>query len=136
MDQQRNIYQVAWDTEDSTFAWMEKHPSHAVNFNQYMASRRRDMTTWLDVYPFEKEVKDGGNGVVFVDIGGNVGHQCAELKAKYPNLRGRIILQDLPHAIKMALQTPGVENMVHDALTPQPIKGMYSRHIFDWPIKP
>ena len=103
---------------------MAEHPQNAAYFNQYIAHRRKDMPTWLSVFPVGQEAKGTDHDVVFVDIGGNVGHQCAEFKAKYPSLLGRIVLQDLPHAISMALQTPGVVNTVHDIFTPQPVKSM------------
>ncbi|KAL2043501.1 hypothetical protein N7G274_003808 [Stereocaulon virgatum] len=55
-------------------------------------------------------------------MGGGVGHQCAQFKARFPHVPGRVILQDLPHSIDKALPTPGVENMVHDFFEPQPVK--------------
>jgi hypothetical protein len=36
-----------------------------------------------------------------------------------------VILQDMPHSIANALQTPGVEKLVHDFYQPQPIKGKH-----------
>ena len=123
-DSAKTAWQPAWKTEEPVFLWMEKHQQNASNFNQWMAHRRKDMATWLSVFPVEQEFKGTStkHDVLFVDIGGNIGHQCAEFRAKYPNLQGRVILQDLPHAIDMALRTPGVENTVHDMFTPQPVK--------------
>jgi hypothetical protein len=60
---------------------------------------------------------------VYVDIGGNIGHQCAEFKEAYPDVPGRVVLQDMAHSIAAALPTPGVEKMVHNFFEPQPIKG-------------
>jgi demethylsterigmatocystin 6-O-methyltransferase len=118
------VFQEAYKMDGPAFVYMAEHPRTAAYFNQYMLHRRKGMPTWLSVFPLDKEttLKDP-NGVLFVDMGGNIGHECAQLKAKYPNLPGKVILQDLPHAIGMALQTPGVENTVHDIFTPQPIKG-------------
>ena len=125
-DNAKTVFQPAWKTDVPVFLWMAQHPDKAAYFNQYMAHRRKDMPTWLSVFPVEEELKGTQHDVIFVDVGGNVGHQCAEFKTKYPQLGGRVVLQDLPHAIGMALQTPGVENTVHDILTPQPVKGMFS----------
>ena len=82
---------------------------------------------WLDVIPFGDAAAsmDSPDCVVFVDIGGNIGHQCARLKAKYPNLSSRIVLQDREETIKNAPSIEGVEFMVHDFFTPQPVKGMF-----------
>lgn len=124
-DNANTVHQAAWKTKDPLFVWMAEHPETAAHFNDYMAYRRKDMPTGLDVFPVEEEVKGTQHEVIFVDVGGNVGHQCAVFKAKYPHLPGRVVLQDLPHAITMALQTPGVENIIYDIFTPQPVKGMF-----------
>ena len=119
------VFQAAYKMDGPAFMYMAEHPQTAAYFNQYMAHRRKGMPEWLSVFPFEEETKlRDPSGVLFVDMGGNIGHQCAEVKAKYPNLLGRVVLQDLPHAIGMALQTPGVENTIHDIFTPQPVKGI------------
>jgi len=106
--------------------YLANHPDAAANFNKYMAYYRGgDKPSWLSVFPFEEETKSvDANGVLFVDMGGNIGHQCAALKSQFPQVPGRVVLQDLPHAIGMALETPGVENTVHDIFQPQPVKSM------------
>lgn len=119
-------FQDAWKTSSHAFAWFADHPRDLAYFNDYMALRRAPELTWLSVYPVEREVQncDAENDrVLYVDIGGGVGHQCAHFKAKYPDLPGRIILQDLQHSIDQALPTPGVENMVHNIFEAQPVKG-------------
>lgn len=73
-----------------------------------------------------RETNCGPQGVLFVDIGGGIGGRCAKFKAKYPDVQGRVVLQDLPHAIQMALPTEGVENMLHNFFTPQPVQGRLS----------
>ncbi|QSZ29277.1 hypothetical protein DSL72_003789 [Monilinia vaccinii-corymbosi] len=51
---------------------------------------------------------------------------CIEFKTRFPNIKGRVIFQDLPgeieHAISQGLPE-GVEAMAHDFYTPQVIKG-------------
>ena len=61
--------------------------------------------------------------VLVVDIGGNIGHQSARLRAQYPSLSGRMIVQDLPETLEGAPATEGVEFMAHNFFDPQPIKG-------------
>lgn len=101
-----------------------------------MASRRDASSTWLSVYPILEETQGWNPELpVFIDMGGGIGHQCAELKAKYPQLPGRVILQELPHCINDALPTPGVENIVHDIFQPQPVQGMCTiNRIPTWPF--
>lgn len=89
-----------------------------------MAFRRVPELSWLSVYPVAKQAEGcTADRALYVNIGGGIGHQCAEFKNKFPDLPGRVILQDMPHSIENALPTPGVENIVHDFFQPQPIKG-------------
>jgi len=82
------------------------------------------MSTWLSVYPFEEEAGEcGEDDVLFVDLGGGIGHQCVALRQKYPGVKGRVMVQDLEHSIKGKLDHEGVEGMVHDIFEEQPIKG-------------
>jgi hypothetical protein len=57
--------------------------------------------------------------MVFVDIEGNIGHQCAGIKAAHPKL------QDLPETIQ-APPIEGVRFMALDFFTPQPVIGRFS----------
>lgn len=125
-DHYHSVFQDAWKTELGAFEWFKYHPMNLEYFNQYMAFRREGAETWLSVYPVEEEAKLWDpEAPVFVNVGGGIGHQCAEFKAHYPQVAGRVILQDLPHTIDRALQTPGVENMAHNFFESQPIRGIY-----------
>ena len=127
-DDTKTVFHDAWKTELPNFVWLSQHPQNFDYLNRHMAARRKDMPTWLSVYPVEEQVKEGWNprAPIYIDIGGGIGHQCAEFKAKYPNLTGRVILQDLSHSIDSALSTSGVENLVHDFFKPQPFQGELS----------
>jgi demethylsterigmatocystin 6-O-methyltransferase len=82
------------------------------------------MQTWLSVYPLREKTADcGPEDVIFVDVGGSIGHQCKALREKYPDLQGRVILQDLAHTIRGRIEYPGVEGMAHDFFDEQPVKG-------------
>ena len=99
-------------------------PESFANLNLYMAGRREHQISWLDHYKLDSS-NLSLERPLFVDIGGSIGHSCAEFKAKYPNLPGRIVLEDLPFAVEHALPTFGVENLAYDFFSgPQPIKGM------------
>ena len=125
-DNKHTVFQDAYKTTETVFEFFPKMPEQWNAFNAHMAARRENMPTWLSVYPIEKLTVDWSpEQPVFVDIGGGIGHQCAELKAKYPKLPGRIVLQDLPHCIDHAIEAPGLEAMVHNFFEPQPIKGKF-----------
>ncbi|KAI1141460.1 S-adenosyl-L-methionine-dependent methyltransferase [Hypoxylon sp. FL0543] len=123
-DELHTVSQDAWKTPLHHFAWLGTQPEKLRYFNDYMAFRREAELSWLSVYPVAEETRGWSpDKPVYVNIGGGIGHQCAQFKEKYPNVPGQVILQDLPHSIEKALPTPGVQNMVHNFFEPQPIKG-------------
>ncbi len=82
---------------------------------------------WLDWFPVKEEVIKGleqdEKAVTMVDVGGSLGHELLELKKRYPELPGRLVLQDLPETIKGVAETKVFEPAVHDFFTPQPVEG-------------
>ena len=118
-------FQLAYKTSKSAFEYFPELPIASQDaFNRYMSMRTINLSSWLSVFSFADETADcGPNDVVFVDVGGGIGHQCKELKEKYPDMNGRVVLQDLEHAVSGRLEHPDVEGAVHDFFNPQPIKG-------------
>ena len=123
----------AMSTELDFFPWAKQSPEKLDMFQKLMAVPRDG--EWFDVIPFSNDCAP--ERAHFVDIGGSIGHQCRRLKAKYPNLPGRVICQDLEETIKSAPPNEGVEMMPHDFFTPEPIqdaKYYYLRTVLhDWP---
>ena len=104
-----------------------EHPAAIASVSAWMGHQRHDMPSWLDTFAFERDLGRGSgpDTVLFVDIGGSLGHQCADLRKRLsPDTRGRIVLQDLPAVLAAAPDTPGVEKMAHDFWTEQPVKGI------------
>ncbi|RYC57529.1 hypothetical protein CHU98_g8683 [Xylaria longipes] len=127
VDETHTAFHEAWNTSLNPFAWFENQPVLLNYFNQYMATRARPENSWLQIYPVPEEAAGcPPDRPLYVNIGGGVGHQCAQFKEKYPALPGRVVLQDLPHSIAEALPTPGVENMVYNFFEPQPIRGKFN----------
>jgi hypothetical protein len=127
-DPSHTVFQDAWKTTSTQFPWFSSHLDKLKYFNDYMALRRGPEKSWLSVYPVEKEAKVRSRDLkapLYVDIGGSIGHQCRQFKEFYPNLKGRVVLQDLGHSIENALVTEGVENMEHNFFDAQPIKGSF-----------
>jgi demethylsterigmatocystin 6-O-methyltransferase len=60
---------------------------------------------------------------VFVDVGGGTGRQCVALREKFPDLKGRVVLQDLPAVVAGVGMLDGVEVIGYDFFTEQPVKG-------------
>ncbi|KAK7941490.1 acetyl-CoA synthetase-like protein [Apiospora aurea] len=100
-------------------------PNAMDDFHQYMALRRDATLSWLSVYPV-REVTAGltdPQRPLYVNVGGGIGHQCAEFRAQYPDIPGRVINQDLPETVERGVQAEGLEHMAHDFFQPQPVKG-------------
>ncbi|KAI0110614.1 putative sterigmatocystin 8-O-methyltransferase precursor [Hypoxylon sp. NC0597] len=137
-------WHLGHDTSLSPFPWLQSHPEHLGYFLPWMATQRDGLPIFLDVLDFEREFAQDTtpSTPLFVDIGGAVGHQCIALKKKFPELPGRVILQEQEHVISQVKENPlpgfeGIEAQPYDFFTPQPIKGArayYLRNILhDWP---
>lgn len=124
-DETNTAFHYAFDTKIHPYQYMVENPEQLRHFNKYMALRRQAELSWLTVYPVREEAANltDPERALYVNIGGGIGHQCAQFRDKYPDLPGRVILQDLPGTVAQALSTPEVENLAHDFFQPQPIKG-------------
>lgn len=113
---------------DNLFEWVAKHPEVLTSFQQWMTSQREGHTPWLEFYPFQQQIVEGydksdQDGVLIVDIGGNMGQELLELNAQFPSLPGRLVLQDLPTSIEKVVPSDKMEAMAYDFFETQPIKG-------------
>jgi hypothetical protein len=122
-------FAMAHGTILSPFLWFADHPDLAQKFMVWMQVQRDGLPGYLETFPFEEYAKNTtADTPLFVDIGSSAGHQSIALKKKFPNIPGRIILQDLPQVIKNLQVNPpeGMETMVYDFFTPQPVKGTFA----------
>lgn len=135
-DETNTAFNKAFGTDKHVFFWFGGQAERLKYFNDYMALRRTPDVSWLSVYPVVEEAKGvTADRAVFVNVGGGIGHQCAEFKKAHPDIPGRVVLEDLQHSINAALPTPGVENIVHNFFEKQPVKGMSSDcWLFDTPL--
>lgn len=82
----------------------------------------------LGMYPFGEELvnlPDLDNRALIVDIGGGRGQSLLQIKEEWPELRGRMVLQDRPMVLDSFPELPGIEKMPHDFFTEQPVKCKY-----------
>ena len=135
-DMTNTAFQRGHNTTEPLFGWIVEHPSKFNAFNQYMTKQREGRPTWLDVFPVEETLAKNidPETPLFVDVGGGVGHQCAALKAHYPHVKGKVILQDLPQVLEQKLAIDGVEAMGTDFWKEQPVKG--TPFLFPTPLSP
>ncbi|KAK2834887.1 hypothetical protein FQN49_006813 [Arthroderma sp. PD_2] len=129
-DPTHTAFHLGMQTSRDLFHWLQCHPRDLENFNSWMSAQRETHPTFLDVMHCERELGQGHDDstVLFVDIGGSKGHQSIALRKRYPELPGRVIVQDLAHVITEARQNPLpgselIETEAHDMFSPQTIKG-------------
>ncbi|MCJ1314083.1 hypothetical protein MMC25_007763 [Agyrium rufum] len=121
--------QYTFDTTLHGFAWIMQPENVEVfkNFNTWLAGSHDGRADWLEWFPVKEEIIDGSNqdreAVAVVDVGGSFGHELLRLKKKFPNLPGRLILQDLTGTINNVPETTVFKPTVHDFFEPQPVKG-------------
>lgn len=123
--------QYAYGTDkDSYNYWSTEKPATMANFNVFMQGLfgTPHRLGWLDWFPFEKVCIEGfdesRSDYLFVDVAGGKGHECELLLKKYPALRGRLALEELPFVIEDITILDGrIERVKHDFTMPQPIKG-------------
>ncbi|KAK0628777.1 S-adenosyl-L-methionine-dependent methyltransferase [Bombardia bombarda] len=114
----------------------EPHLRH--EFDLWMRERKKhDERSWHKRYPPSAELakeslKTGEDAVLVVDIGGASGSQLVDFRTQFPGLPGRFVLQDIqPPTMEGVAE--GVEVMVYDFFTPQPVRGArfyYFRSVF------
>jgi len=136
-----NPYTFAHRTNGKTI-WehLAQYSDRAQVFNNGMAAQVH-ATSWnITIYPFAEElskITTNDETVLLVDIGGGKGHATKNIRSLTREIKGRVILQDLPRVIEdISEPLSGVEKMGYDFFTPQPIKGALiyyiRRCLHDW----
>ncbi|KAJ0421350.1 S-adenosyl-L-methionine-dependent methyltransferase [Aspergillus carlsbadensis] len=122
--------QKAFNITVPAFVWAATQPERAEQFNLHMQTQREGQPEWLDVFQLVERIQAGTDmslepdQVLFVDVGGGVGHQGVALRDRLPEaVKNRIVVQDVEMVIARAIQREGVEAMVHDFWEPQPVQG-------------
>ncbi|KAJ2986871.1 hypothetical protein NUW58_g3573 [Xylaria curta] len=131
-------FQRAFATDLPALKWLPTQPDLFKAFQQMMTVRGAPGAPWFSVFPFEQELGNFAGAHAFIDVGGGFGHQCLSLRAAFPSLENKIVLQDLPETLKQtSFDLKGILPMAHDFFQPQPLKGArfyYMRNILhDWP---
>ncbi|KAF2264003.1 O-methyltransferase [Lojkania enalia] len=134
-------FQYAFGTDKDPFSYWYEIPEALDVFNTFMTGNRGSRPSWVEWWPVEKEIfesmDDDENEVLLVDVGGGRGHDVHAFKNKFPDRKGRLVVEDLPAVIDDIKDLDErIERVKYDFLTPQPIKGarMYYFHFImhDW----
>ena len=110
------------------FEYFGQHPVDRAHFDSWMVERRRGKLGWLDIFHFAErlsaKLRQDQGAVLLVDVGGNQGHELCKFQARYPDLPGKLVLQDLPDSLsRISKPLEGIEIMAYDFFTPQPVQG-------------
>ncbi|KAL2869523.1 S-adenosyl-L-methionine-dependent methyltransferase [Aspergillus lucknowensis] len=133
-------WQYATNIDEIIWSWVAKSPERLDITNSFMEGDRGSRPGWLEWFPVEEQVIKGFTGgdedVFLVDVAGGRGHDLKSFKDRFPQARGKFILEDLPHVIEQCLPGLEVEKLAFDLFKPQPIKGSriyYMKFILhDW----
>ena len=119
----KNLGDVTW------FEFLSKDAKYRPMFASMMRAESEGKPTWSDgqLYPVKEKLTDidTPDGVLIVDVGGGNGHDLEWFHKNHPDLKGRLVLQDLPY-ITDSVKLEGIETMGHDFYDEQPIKGTES----------
>lgn len=124
-------FHKAFNTELGSFEWLSQNPEQFVPFQKVMTSF--EGTEWTEGFDLlHSEAKaipstpvKSSERKFFVDVGGGHGHQGILLGQKYPNLLGRLVLQDLPAVLENLPPIEGIEIQPNDFFEKQPAVGKY-----------
>lgn len=130
-DPGNTAWQIGHQTGDAPFPWLTQHPDLLNLFLAFLALGREGLRPFLDVVDM-KELTKGADAStpIFVDVGGATGHQCIAVRDRYPDLAGRIILEDMAHVLDQVKVNPlpsfgGIETQAYNFFQQeQPVKGM------------
>ncbi|KAH7108848.1 S-adenosyl-L-methionine-dependent methyltransferase [Dendryphion nanum] len=133
---------LAMSTNESFFEWLEGRPEEKKAFHLSMSGVRPNVVCqWFYHYPVEERLEAAGDRVALVDVGGGMGHDSKRLLERYPSLRDKLQVLDLPKVVMQAPAYAGIQFVGHDFfdLYPDTVRGAntyYMRMILhDWPEK-
>ncbi|KUJ24274.1 S-adenosyl-L-methionine-dependent methyltransferase [Mollisia scopiformis] len=137
-------FHLAHETKQSPWGWGSQRPEVARAFALHMSGYHIGRPNWLntDMYPFEERVlKDADDDhVLFLDVGGGMGDDIANLRARLGNIIGnkKLVLQERETIVARVKQSrPELEVVVGDFFEEPKIKGAraYFLHsvLHDWP---
>jgi demethylsterigmatocystin 6-O-methyltransferase len=126
-------FNLAYNTDMPVFEWRKHNPKNASAGQRFMAAQRMgqrsiwDGQTAMDDFKLSDEDLQNDR-VMMCDVGGGQGHQCMELRKHQPDLRGRIVTEDLPMIQDMIsnreeLESSGITLQNHNFMQEQPVRG-------------
>ena len=131
-DRHNSFFGFAHKTDLNMYEWLQAHPEQMKIFNDFQTANaelneesvQRILASLLDNPGTNADQSEQDNNkVLFVDVGGGRGEALRKFRRNHPELRGRVIIEDLPKVIEGQEVEEGVEAIAHDFFTPQPVTG-------------
>ena len=93
-----------------------------------MGGHKQKRIIWYDVYSVDRILIDDQNSkesnVFVLDIAGCGGYDLSSCAKRYPDVPGRLILQDVPDVINnLENSHEDVKRMIYNVVTLQPMEG-------------
>ncbi|KAI5921763.1 sterigmatocystin 8-O-methyltransferase [Camillea tinctor] len=141
VDPRDGFLQYAFQTKLTAFQFYMSRPQVLDDLNTFTGIAMGARENWVDWFPVEErlsnEVTITDSSPLLVDVGGGKGQDLIAFRSKYPNLKGRLILQDLEPTISQIQNIdPAIELVAYDFFTEQPVTGsrayFYHHVLHDW----
>jgi hypothetical protein len=140
-DYNNSAFHLGAHTELGFWEYLEADEKKLQVFNNGMRSQAT-VKDFDSSYPFESELNSspvGQDEAVLVDVGGGRGHALERIKERFPNLKGKLVLQDQAAVIKDAVAgglSPEIEAQAASFFEPNPVKNarayFFRRVLHDW----
>ncbi|TEY51923.1 hypothetical protein BOTCAL_0263g00100 [Botryotinia calthae] len=131
-DPKNTVVQTAFQCRDKDlFGILGEKPVTAQAFAALMSTWAKGTSLVQDLFPMGQFLAGGNSSssALWVDVGGGYGQKTVALRSAFPVLEGRFVVQDLDHIIRGADRKEGIEYMVHDIFTDQPVIGARAYYI-------
>ena len=134
-DRHDSLFGFAHQTDLNMYEWLQARPKQMKIFNDFQTANaqlndgsvQRILESLLisgdELGTNRGQSEQDGDKVLFVDVGGGRGEALRKFRRNHPELRGRVIIEDLPKVIEGQEVEEGVEAIAHDFFTPQPVTG-------------
>jgi hypothetical protein len=126
----QGVFEHTFSTPLPMFPWLQAHPDHMKDFGDLMMGQQMGRVPWFDVADVNEVLFKSGSGekkhdeVLLVDVGGGRGYDLQGFRTRFPDMKGKLVLQDLPMVIEDVRELDEVvERQVHDFFTRQPVRG-------------
>jgi demethylsterigmatocystin 6-O-methyltransferase len=117
-------FNTAWSTKLPLWDWLAEHPEQREHFNRFMYAQRSSVKNCFSTLALDEGVYGWpAEKLLFVDVGGGTGQQCVALRERWPDVKAKVLLQDLPSVVENVQLPEGIDVMAYDFFTKQPATG-------------